>query len=95
MVYLFTAFKAFLLWIWLNFMTLSNSEANYCCPPNVAIWETGKNCSDGSEVMLDCPNKMYFLDQSDPDDAFDIISENGSWLVFTSGLDAMRIPQNE
>lgn len=32
-----------------------------CCP-GTAEWTGGKNCSDGSEISINCPYGMYELD---------------------------------
>ncbi|XP_033229424.1 probable G-protein coupled receptor Mth-like 1 isoform X2 [Belonocnema kinseyi] len=76
-------------------MVSSSLAERDCCPKDV-IWESGKNCSDGSQVLLDCPNEMYMMDQNDPSDQFSVTNnENGTWLVLTSESDETRIPQNE
>ena len=88
------AFKSCLWWTWLTLMASSSLAEIDCCSKDV-IWESGKNCSDGSKISLVCPNKMYLIDQSDPSDQFNVVNENGSWLVLASESDEIRIPQNE
>lgn len=82
-----------LLWIGLLTWTISSSWAvDINCCPNNSIRLPATNCTDGTEIRLNCSSPSYWFDSDEEGDNFTIILENDMpWLQLVD-IDDEKIP---
>ncbi|KAG5347764.1 MTH2 protein, partial [Acromyrmex charruanus] len=81
-----------LLWLCLFASLISPSlSVNVSCCPEGTIWQRTSNCSDGTQIRLDCSSIFLMDPQQSKHDNFTVIYEEGTaWLL--PDIDYEKIP---